>query len=174
MSKRLLDGTAKDNAFLTVKFEECALIIQCHPTLSNPNPSLKLREKDGTLWEAVCTNEERQVRLDDMDALSEETLKDAMHAYSRYTDLDAFRADHHPRRECAFELKCLARRSAVASSACFRPHIEAQWIGMRDDSADLLVKYKHFDRELELNLTRYESVRLTLQRVPEFDDALKK
>ena len=34
--------------------------------LPNPNCSLKLRERDGTLWEAFHTNEETQYLYDDI------------------------------------------------------------------------------------------------------------
>ena len=147
-------------SFRTYKFESCMLILG--------HGGVKVREKDGALWEADCVNEETQVRLDDMDRLSEEELTDAMNAHSWHTDLNAFRAEHHPSRVGAFELKYGARFLPVASSLLVKKAsaLEAvEWVG----DSDLLVRTKHIDRELLLNLTCYTSIRLVLKRVPEFE-----
>ena len=110
------------------------------------------------------------MRLDDMDRLSEEELTDAMNAHSWHTDLNAFRAEHHPSRAGAFELKYGARFLPVASSLLVKKAsaLEAvEWVG--GENSDLLVRSKRIDRELLLNLTCYTSVRLVLKRVPEFE-----
>ena len=148
--------------FRTYKFESCMLILG--------HGGVKVREKDGALWEATGVNEETQVRLDDMDRLSEEELTDAMNAHSWHTDLNAFRAEHHPSRVGAFELKYGARFLPVASSLLVKKAsaLEAvEWVG--GETSDLLVRTKHIDRELLLNLTCYTSIRLVLKRVPEFE-----
>ena len=37
--------------FHTIKFDDFILIIQEFRTTSSPHPSIRIREKDGTLWE---------------------------------------------------------------------------------------------------------------------------
>jgi len=162
--------------FRTFKFASCMLILQ-HNEDTNAH-SVMVRERDGALWEAVRTHEEKQMRLDDMDQLTETELSDAMRAHSWCTDLCAFRATHHPSRACAFELKFADREgSAITGSSILakkRPLTRIECIGLRKEQgrlkADFFVEYKQVDHDLELHLTFYSSIRLTLCRVPEFDE----
>ena len=181
MSKRLLDGTAKDNAFHTVKFDECMLIIQYHPTLPNPSPSIKLRERDGTLWEAFHTNEERQILYDDMDQPSDDVINEFI-KHTRYT-IESFKEQGHPSKLCSFELKLTTRKEAMVTSVLLDRHVMREiadgsvvpeFIAMHKHSkdrmaADFFVKHKHTDCDYEVRMTCYDSVRLTFQRVPEFE-----
>ena len=167
--------------FRTFKFASCMLILH-HNEDTNAH-SIKVRERDGALWEAVRTHEEKQVRLDDMDQLSEEELSDAMFAHTWCTDLDVFRATHHPSQACAFGLKFADREGATITASSIltkkRPLTRIECVGLQKEEAgplmkaDFFVEYKQVDHDLELHLTFYGSIRLTLCRVPEFeaDDA---
>jgi hypothetical protein len=180
MSKRDRDGTAKDNAFLTVRFEECALIIQCHPTLPNPNRSLKLREKDGTLWEAFYTNEERHYLYDDMDQLSDEVLATLIQ-HTRHT-IESLKAECHPSKARTFELQITTRKEALVCSALLDRDVRRaiaegavvpELIALHRHSsdrmaADFFVKHKYVNSEDNVRTTLCDSIRLTFQRVPEF------
>jgi hypothetical protein len=162
--------------FRTFKFAPCMLILH-HNEDTNAH-SVKVRERDGALWEAVRTHEEKQLRLDDMDQLSEEELSDAMFAHSWCTDLDAFRATHHPSKACVFGLKFADREGATITASSIltkkRPLTRIECIGLQKEEgvmkADFFVEYKQLDHDLELHLTFYGSIRLTLCRVPEFEE----
>ena len=196
MVKRLHDGSPKQKAsvaapppkkaFITLKFETCMLIIQHHPTLPNPQPSIKLREANGRLWEAFYTNEETQTLFDDMDQLSDRFANDVKEAYSWCKTLEDFRQEHHPSKPCAFKLKVTTRKEAIVLST-FLSHrimpliadgtVVPEFIGMvhKEEeceeqimTADFFVKYKHHDRDFDLHMTCYDSIRLTFLRVPEF------
>ena len=181
MTKRLHEG--QQTAFMTLKFKSCMLIIQRHPTLPNPQPSIKLREENGRLWEAFYTNEESQKRFDDMDQLSDGFAAEVMKAYSWCKNLSEFRQEHHPGKPCAFKLKVTTRENPIVSSTFLSHRIMPQiangtvvpeFIAMHKEecgeqmAADFFVKYKRQDRDFDLSITCYDSIRLTFLAVPEF------
>lgn len=178
------EEVAPQKAFITLKFETCMLIIQHHPTLPNPQPSIKLRERNGSLWEAFYTNEETQTLFDDMDQLSDSFANDVKEAYSWSKTLESFRQEHHPSKPCAFKLKVTTRKEAIVSSTFLSRRlmpliangtVVPEFVAMhkKEDAdqkmtADFFVKNKHYDRDFDLHMTCYDSIRLTFLRVPEF------
>lgn len=183
MSKRKHDA----KVFHTLPFDACMLIIQRHPTLPNPNCSLKLRERDGTLWEAFHTNEETQYLYDDIRQMGDEEIKYLLESKPHST-IDAFRQQYDPTRVCAFSLQVTNRKEpvvmstflnrlvqpAIADGTCVPRFVamdKTKATGEEDETltADFFVTYKH--RKLhdeDHNLTCHASIRLTFLRVPEF------
>ena len=187
MTKRLHDG--QQTAFITHKFKSCMLIIQRHPTLPNPQPSIKLREENGRLWEAFYTNEESREVYDGVDQMSDAEIEGFLE-YTRYFTVSSFREANAPgkKKTFGFELKVATRKEPIVLST-FLSHrimpliadgtVVPEFIGMvhkeKEEehgeqimTADFFVKYKHHDRDFDLHMTCYDSIRLTFLRVPEF------
>ena len=126
MVKRLHDGSPKQKAsvaaapppkkaFITLKFETCMLIIQHHPTLPNPQPSIKLREANGRLWEAFYTHEESREVYDGVDQMSDAEIEGFLE-YTRYVTVSSFREANAPGKTFGFELKVTTRKEAIVLS----------------------------------------------------------
>jgi hypothetical protein len=180
MTKRLHDG--QQTAFITLKFKSCMLIIQRHPTLPNPQPSIKLLEENGRLWEAFYTNEESREVYDGVDQMSDAEIEGFLE-YTRYFTVSSFREANAPGKTFGFELKVKTHKEAIVSSTFLSHRIIPQiangtvvpeFIAMHKEecgeqmSADFFVKYKHQDRDFGLNMTCYDSILLTFLLVPEF------
>ena len=198
MVKRLHDGSPKQKAsvaapppkkaFITLKFETCMLIIQHHPTLPNPQPSIKLREANGRLWEAFYTHEESREVYDGVDQMSDAEIEGFLE-HTRYVTVSSFREANAPgkKKTFGFELKVATRKEPIVLSTFLSHrimpliadgtvvpefigmvHKEAEEHGEQIMTADFFVKYKHHDRDFDLHMTCYDSIRLTFLRVPEF------
>jgi len=169
-------------AFHTIKFDSCLLILQSHPILYTSSPSIKLREKDGAVWEAFFTNEESQNLYDDINSMHDIDIEQII-KHSRLT-VETFKTQCHPSRVCSFALAVTTRQdpigrsklfnknvfSAIADGTC-APELVAMDKHSKDEMCvDFFVKYKHIKRDDEdFDMTCHVSIRLTFLRVPEFE-----
>ena len=141
---------------------------------------IKLRREDGSLWEAYDSKESCEILYDQMDQLDEIEVEDLI----RGTGMTpaTFRENCGPRKECSFclksnersiriaasELLCSDAYSQIVEGACVPVLVAAE----QDDdemTADLFIRYKHPRRDdHDYDLTLNTSIRLTLNRVPEY------
>jgi len=195
MSKRSFDeSTDPEQAFHTIKLngDEFMLILQydhCVPQYDYSNPGIKLREKkDGTLWEAVRTQEYFETSYDDMDTLGDADVEYLIRG-SKWT-AETFKAECGPGKEhkfveredtgfyrnipSSFLISKYAYLSIVKGECVPELiHIEKKNPTGKSNSeltAKFFVTYKHAKKHDEdYNKTCHASIRMTFIRVPEFE-----
>ena len=165
--------------FHAIKFETCLLILQPNPTPYDSSPGIKLREKDGAVWEALFTNEESQDLYDDIDSMCDLDIKQIIQ-YSWLT-VETFKTQCHPSRVCSFALRVTTRQepiarsklvsrkvfAAIADGTCV-PQLVAMDKKSKDEMCvDFFVQYKHIKQDYDV--TCHSSIRLTFVRIPDFE-----
>ena len=195
MSKRSFDEcTESEDVFHTVKLngDEFMLILQYDhrvPKYDYSNPGIKLREKkDGTLWEAVRTQEYFEMSYDDMDTLGDADIEYLIRG-SKWT-AETFKAECGPGKEHKFVeredagfyrnipasfLISKHTYSSIVKGDCVPEliHIEKKTPTEKSSTeltAKFFVTYKHTKKHDEdYNKTCHASIRMMFLRVPEFE-----
>jgi len=161
----------------TLKLDDKFMLIMSNTRHSNQ--AVKLRQDDGTLWEAFGFVERCETLYDDMHELDAADIEEIIKGSSM--TCETFKDKCDPQKKCAFRLNGCERFNST--SEIFRKDMYAQIIDgacvpelvamektTEDEmTADLFGKYKHVKRHTyDYNMTRYTSMRLTLVRVPEY------
>ncbi len=150
------------------------------PMMHYSNPGVKLREADGTLWEACSSLERREAAYDSIDQLHEIEIEQIMNTGNM--TLEAFNEKFGPDTIRSFQLQGNERPIAIpmsdllCSNAYFQiadgtciPELVATDKKGDTMTADLFIKYKHPKaHDHDYDMTLYTSIRLTLIRVPEY------
>jgi len=180
MSKRPRT-TEASKFWRTLKIDDQFMLIMQQPDSRHSNQGIKLRQDDGTLWEAFGFMERCETLYDDIHKLDAVEIEEIIKGSSMTPE--TFRDKCDPQKQCVFHLNGHERFIPISTSEIFRKDVYSQILDgtcvpelvamektTEDEmTADLFAKYKHVKRhDYDYNMTCYTSMRLTLVRVPEY------
>ena len=174
-----------NNTWHTVRIgEKLMLILQYNhirPVHHYSNPSIKLRQENGTLWEACSSLERCEALYDSMDKLDDIEINEIIKGKDMTPE--TFKEKYGPHTVCSFRLEGNERPihaamsellsadaySQIVDGTCVPEVIATEKKGDDEMTVDLFVKYKHARRDdYDYDMTFNTSIRLTLLRVPDY------
>lgn len=165
----------------TLKLSDQFMLILKNNDTGHTNQGVKLRQDNGTLWEAFGFMQRCERLYDDIHQLDKIEIEEIIKGTSM--TVETFKEKCDPQKKCSFHFNGHERYVPISESEIFRKDVYAQIlegkcvpelvaVAKKTDeemAADLLVKCKHVKmHDYDYNMTCFFSVRITLVRVPEY------